>query len=821
MPEYLSVRKYNLKEGTGMSSISSVSNLFGSTSTNGLRFTGLASTLDTDALIEGLLAIQKAKITSLENKQSDVATMQTVFQGLQGKVVLLLSDAINLGRSVNSAFDFKTATSTDTSLLTAAASSSATPGVYAMRVNSLAKSQQIASQGFDSLTSEIKTGTLDIKVGSGATTTITVDGTNNTLQGLVNTINNTTTAEVTASIINDGSDSRTQPYRLLLTSKKTGASNAITLTNNLDGPTGSKPRFDTTYVGPAVKDVSFVGTSAVTSNVVPAGGYTGTANNTYSFNVTSASGGGVVGTDTITIDWVDTSSPVPNSGTITLDATYIPGNTVAVGPQGIQVQFGAGNLAVGDKFTVDAFVPDVQAAADASVTVGSGPGAITVTSATNTVDGIIPGVTLNLLGADPLKEVSLTIANDTANVKTSILNFVDDYNDLLDYINDRSTYDQDTETAGILLGNNDAFSIKNKLMSEVGSIVDNVATAMNRLSALGITLSDTGKLDVDESKLDQALAGQLSGVSYNDVRRLFTLDGVSNNAGIKFILGGDETEASGAIPYQVDITAAARQATLTAGVSPLASPFTTITTGVNDTFIVKLNGKTSGTLTLAAGNYTPLELAQEVQGKINADAALGGAKVVATVDASNFLKITTETYGSATNITIDSGNALATLGFAGGETNTGLDVVGQFIVNGTPESATGTGQVLRGNTGNANTEGLQVMVTLVAAQVGPGVEATSFTVTRGIASSLSIYLGDLDDTVNGKLKNINDAFQADIDLIQDSIDRQNELLDQERDSLLKQFTDLELTLNKLKSASSFLTSQLGSANMLSGLGGKK
>ena len=54
--------------------------------------------------------------------------------------------------------------------------------------------------------------------------------------------------------------------------------------------------------------------------------------------------------------------------------------------QGIGIQFGAGTLVAGDKFSVKAFVPTVQAAADASVTIGSGAGALTVTSATNQIE---------------------------------------------------------------------------------------------------------------------------------------------------------------------------------------------------------------------------------------------------------------------------------------------------------------------------------------------------------------------------------------------------------------------------------------------------
>ncbi len=74
-------------------------------------------------------------------------------------------------------------------MLTAAASSNAAPGIYNLQVDSLAQAQEIASQGFASPTSAITQGTLQLQIGNGAATTITIDSTNNSLQGLANAIN--------------------------------------------------------------------------------------------------------------------------------------------------------------------------------------------------------------------------------------------------------------------------------------------------------------------------------------------------------------------------------------------------------------------------------------------------------------------------------------------------------------------------------------------------------------------------------------------------------------------------------------------------------
>lgn len=784
---------------------------------SGINFTGLGSGLDTDKIIEGLLASQQQRISSLQANQSKIIQQQFAFKGIEAKIISLLGTAGNLGKSLNGVFDGKKATSNNLDLVTAAATSKATPGDYTLRVNSLARAQQIGSQGFASFTSAIKTGTFDIKVGSGATKTITIDGSNNTLQGLVTAINSSG-ADVFASIVNDGSDSRTNPYRLLLTSKKTGAANSITLTNNLTGGVGVQPVFDAAYINDAVTDLGYTGTSTPTANV-GAGGYTGTANNTYTFTiasvnaVTTAGTTGTVDTDIITVDYTDTSNPA-NSGTITLD----PGDGLDAGvfqsaAQGIQAQFAAGTLVVGEKFSIDAFVPNVQSAGDASLSIGSGAGALTINSASNTVDGVISGVTLNLLAADSTKDVTISVANDVESAKQAILDFVDQYNELVDYINERQTYNADTKVAGVLLGANAANSIEELVSRTVSSVVPGVLTQMNRLSALGIKLDDKGKLSVDQAKLDQALNGQLSGVAYNDVRRLFALDGVSTKAGIQFLLGSDKTLAS-TTPYQVDIFAAAEQASITAS-NPLAAS-TVITTGVNDELTISINDRLSGTIKLTAGTYSRLALAQELEAKINADSQLAGGRVAVSVNGGDQLVVTTEIYGSAAKATIGTGTALADLGFAGTETDIGLDVAGQFVVNGEVEAATGTGQVLSGNSGNANTSGLQLLVTLTPSQVVPFIDA-DLTVTRGIAAEFSRLLTPIQDPVTGRLKLLDDSLQAQIDQINESIERQTKVMDARRESLVKQFIALETAVSQLKSTSSFLSAQLGNVNLLGAL----
>ena len=93
--------------------------------------------------------------------------------------------------------------------------------------------------------------------------------------------------------------------------------------------------------------------------------------------------------------------------------------------------------------------------------------------------------------------------------------------------------------------------------------------------------------------------------------------------------------------------------------------------------------------------------------------------------ATDKLTIQSDAYGSVSEIAITGGSAAAALGFAGTETSTGTDVIGKFIIDGVEELATGTGRLLQGQSGNANTDGLQIRVTLTTSQVVAGVDGTS------------------------------------------------------------------------------------------------
>jgi len=451
----------------------------------------------------------------------------------------------------------------------------------------------------------------------------------------------------------------------------------------------------------------------------------------------------------------------------------------------------------------------VQAAQDASVTLGSGGGALTVTNSSNTVTNLITGVTLNLLTADPGKTLSISVGVDTEKADKAVNDYVTAYNAFLDFVDEITKYDADSDTGAALQGEYSALSVRNQVQQAVQGIIPNVSALANRLSAIGVTTSDSGRLTVNDAQLQEIISGSKSGVGSADLRKLFSLDGTTSTGGISFVYAGAKTNDS-TTPYQVNVTQAAERAGVS-GATALADSTTIDET--NNLLKVNLDG-VEATVTLSSGTYTRDELANAVETAINNNSAFSARSVSIGVNSSQKLTVTSDSYGDSSRVTFYDSPAVSALGFNGGESDVGVDVAGEFIVNGKVEKATGAGRVLTGAEGNTNTDGLQVRVTLSTSQISSGVEGT-VTVSRGIASRMNAAIDRMLNSQTGMLVQIDNRMNEQIESIQKQIDQTQAIFDQQKDSLTSRFTAMETALQKLQSTSSLLGSQLASISNIS------
>lgn len=454
------------------------------------------------------------------------------------------------------------------------------------------------------------------------------------------------------------------------------------------------------------------------------------------------------------------------------------------------------NLNTGTGASINPTNTVIQGASDAQVTVGSGAGALTVTSPTNQLHSLIPGVSLNLLSANPSKPITLTVAGNTTAAVQAVQSFVTAYNAVHDDIATESKYDPTGANTGPLQGNNDALSLQTALANAISGSVAGVNPAANQLSAAGLSFNGSGDLTFNSSVLTAALNGQTPGVTPTDIQNLFALSGKSDNPGVQFLLGSAKTQPTPGTPYQVQITSPATRAVLSGTTAPASSVNIDST---NNTLSLLVNG-ISTNVTLTAGTYTPTQLASQLQLQINSSQALQGSTVSVGLDSNGNIQITSQQYGANSQVSVTGGTAESTLGFSGVTTATGTNVAGNFVVNGQTELATGNGQILVGNSGNANTDGLAVQSTLTSAGTA------NVTVNQGLAGQLNSLLNSYLDPVNGKLATINNSLNQQITNINKTITQQNTILNQKTTQLQTAFAQMESSVNSLKGIQNQLAS---------------
>ncbi len=203
--------------------------------------TGVGSGLDIESLVTQLLTAERTPVetrlvrreAALTSELSAFGTLKGLLADLQGQVSALKNPAT---------FSQRSAASSDAAAVAVSASASASVGSYSLAVSARASAQTLASGVFAAKTDQIGQGVLTIRFGTLTATPadpgpqevtsftentqragaqITIDSSNNTLEGVRDAINGSGLG-VSASIVKDGGG-----FRLLLSSPDTGAANSI------------------------------------------------------------------------------------------------------------------------------------------------------------------------------------------------------------------------------------------------------------------------------------------------------------------------------------------------------------------------------------------------------------------------------------------------------------------------------------------------------------------------------------------------------------------------------------------------------------------
>ncbi|MFZ6709026.1 flagellar filament capping protein FliD [Undibacterium sp. TC9W] len=260
----------------------------------GIQSTGLGANLDVNGLITKLMQVESQPLTTLAKKEASFQAKLSAYGTLNSALSVFQSNVTGLSNL--GTFQSLTATAGDSSILSATTTSVSTQGNYNVNVTKLAQAQTISSAGQVSSTASIGSGTsttITFEFGTitGGTSangvytgstftqdaaqsigTVTIDGANNSLQGIRDAIN-AAKVGATAAIVGDGSAT---PYHLVLTSAKTGATSSLKISATGDAaiqslvnydPAGTQNFTETTTAQNAALTVNGIAISS-TSNAV-------------------------------------------------------------------------------------------------------------------------------------------------------------------------------------------------------------------------------------------------------------------------------------------------------------------------------------------------------------------------------------------------------------------------------------------------------------------------------------------------------------------------------------------------------------------------
>jgi flagellar hook-associated protein 2 len=165
----------------------------------------------------------------------------------------------------------------------------------------------------------------------------------------------------------------------------------------------------------------------------------------------------------------------------------------------------------------------------------------------NRFDDVITGVEFNLTGQAPGVNITLTVGSDNSSIKNDILNFVERYNALREFVKTNQAVNADgtvPETAVLS---------KDPILSSLNSTIQGLITGrfgsggatLSSLREIGITLDRENNLLVNEVTLDTALT-----TKFDEVKNIFETRFTSSNNNFT-LLGNTSTLTDANVTFDI------------------------------------------------------------------------------------------------------------------------------------------------------------------------------------------------------------------------------------------------------------------------------
>ncbi len=517
---------------------------------------GVGSGMDIKVIAQSLadakVLPQKQRVEAdIEQYNARVSGYSALNYGLS-----IVEDALNVLNDKND-FNVITSVSSDSSAVTVEADSDATTGRHEIEVSRLAYAQRSASAGFSA-------GTATINSGNAFNVNMTVGGVTTTVQ-----LNNS--AQLTeSSAFSSNTDPLNGGSALEVELTINGSKSTLSVNAGSDTPQGIIDAINGAGLGVTA---SFDG-----SNKIQLVGSQG-ASNAFTIDVTQPDTPGTDDGASLGLSFTNTQSASsgaaaasPNgvvyainqqTSTTGISAELIntgigsnPYRIVLSGETGADNSFSVTVTNVSDNSTVSdlAFSTTLQSAQDSKFTVNG----LEIERDSNSVDDVVTGLTFSFTEVTS-SPVTLDLTRDTTTIKENITGLVNAYNEFVDVINLVQDADSDDEEfGGTLINEQMVRQIKDKVYR---TLVDTSSTPGDDITALrdlGIEVDRYGKLQLDESDLDDALLNK-----FDQVVTMFSAD--TNNQTVfstasKGLSGDvltiiyDITKVGGLIETQLDST---------------------------------------------------------------------------------------------------------------------------------------------------------------------------------------------------------------------------------------------------------------------------
>ncbi len=809
-----------------------------------LTLSGLASGLDTAQIVADLMQANEQPQEMLQSQLNQASTVLAAYQDISADVTTLQSAADTLESPSGWQAWIPNSSTNDA---TATVSSGAIGGSITFSVGSLAQADsEISAGSVNSQTAQITSGPLLVAVGGGALGIGTLASSNLAVgnhtiavtQASAGASLTATAAPAASTTIMAGSNDTltydvggasgsltipagTYTAASLAQAVQTASGGQLTASVNSSGDIvittaaqGSGTSLQITG-GDAATGLGFPATPTATvtgtDGIVTVDGVANTLSNfspNQAVTLNGAGGATVTATFTGALTVGSLTAAEVNTGNGSLQSVVSAINGAGLGISASAVTTGANeyrlslqssasgaantlNIAT-NAFSGAGTLTTVTAAADAVITVGNGPGAFQVTNSSNSITGLMPGVTLQLLQADPGQQTTISLQPDGQTMATTVQSLVTAANQLITDLNTATAYapansssssSSTSGTAGPLLGDPTAESLLDSVLSAIGGQAGVNSTGSSGL--VGITMNEDGTLSFDSNAFAQAYDANPT-----QVANTFITGGSSSSALMSFYQSTDATATGN---FQVDVTQAGSQATDTGAVvagGAVSTPETlTITSG----------GASAGYTTTAGES-----LAAVATGLNQAFAAQNIAVNASVINGA--LVLNSMAYGSATSFSVAStASGAGTTGLASAtgtpQTFTGTDVQG--TING--QAATGTGQLLLG-AANTSAQGLLVLVNATPAQLASAGGATTGTITYqpGIAQALATTAYAAANPGTGSLANAITGEQNQMSDLSTQISNWNPILQEQQTQLENEYNAMEATLASLKSTQNAL-----------------